>query len=195
MAGGHCFSVGSAFSGATGGGGAFGRTSGPRIPQPSRDIVAQRRQVLDTIKRIFISLKVIADYSMADIKNMNKTTQVVETLTDSSFYAIAEKTLKAIEMSLEEAFQKTDLDLDIARQGGNVVNIQFEDKSVIVVNTQAPLQEIWVAAKEGGFHYRWAGTLAQPLWLDTKSGAELFSELSRLATQQAKTPLQVVYRA
>jgi CyaY protein len=132
---------------------------------------------------------------MADIKNMNKTTQVVETLTDSSFYAIAEKTLKAIEMSLEEAFQKTDLDLDIARQGGNVVNIQFEDKSVIVVNTQAPLQEIWVAAKEGGFHYRWAGTLAQPLWLDTKSGAELFSELSRLATQQAKTPLQVVYRA
>jgi len=33
------------------------------------------------------------------------------------------------------------------------------------------------------------------LWLDTKSGAELFSELSRLATQQAKTPLQVVYRA
>ncbi|MEY5051065.1 MAG: hypothetical protein RLZZ619_995, partial [Pseudomonadota bacterium] len=106
-----------------------------------------------------------------------------------------EKTLKAIEMSLEEAFQKTDLDLDIARQGGNVVNIQFEDKSVIVVNTQAPLQEIWVAAKEGGFHYRWAGTLGQPLWLDTKSGAELFSELSRLATQQAKTPLQVVYRA
>jgi CyaY protein len=74
------------------------------------------------------------------------------------------------------------------------VNIQFEDKSVIVVNTQAPLQEIWVAAREGGFHYRWAGTLAQPLWLDTKSGAELFSELSRLATQQAKTPLQVVYR-
>ena len=195
MAGGHCFSVGSAFSGAIGGGGAFGRTRGPRIPQPSRDIVAQRRQVLDTIKRIFISLKVIADYSMADIKNMNKTTQVVETLTDSSFYAIAEKTLKAIEMSLEEAFQNTDLDLDIARQGGNVVNIHFEDKSVIVVNTQAPLQEIWVAAKEGGFHYRWAGTLAQPLWLDTKSGAELFSELSRLATQQAKTPLQVVYRA
>ncbi|MFM9154897.1 MAG: iron donor protein CyaY, partial [Polynucleobacter victoriensis] len=77
--------------------------------------------------------------------------------------------------------------------GGNVVNIQFEDKSVIVVNTQAPLQEIWVAAKEGGFHYRWAGTLAAPLWLDTKSGAELFSELSRLASHQAKTPLQVVY--
>jgi CyaY protein len=119
---------------------------------------------------------------------MNKN---IETLSDAGFYAIAEKTLKAIEISLEEAFQESDLDLDISRQGGNVVNIQFEDKSVIVVNTQSPLQEIWVAAKEGGFHYKWSGTLSEPLWLDTKTGAELFSELSRLASQQAKTTLVV----
>ena len=135
----------------------------------------------------------ITDYSMADTENMNNNLQVVETLTESSFYAIAEKTLKAIEMSLEDAFQATDLDLDISRQGGNVVNIQFEDRSVIVVNTQAPLQEIWVAAKEGGFHYRWAGAMNAPLWLDTKTGAELFSELSRLASQQAKTTLKVSF--
>jgi CyaY protein len=121
---------------------------------------------------------------------MNKN---IETLTDAGFYAIAEKTLKAIEISLEEAFQESDLDLDISRQGGNVVNIQFEDKSVIVVNTQSPLQEIWVAAKEGGFHYKWSGTLSEPLWLDTKTGAELFSELSRLASQQAKTNLVVKF--
>jgi CyaY protein len=132
----------------------------------------------------------ISDYSMANIKMMNKN---IETLTDAGFYAIAEKTLKAIEISLEEAFQESDLDLDISRQGGNVVNIQFEDKSVIVVNTQSPLQEIWVAAKEGGFHYKWSGTLSEPLWLDTKTGAELFSELSRLASQQAKTNLVVKF--
>ena len=132
----------------------------------------------------------ISDYSMANIKMMNKN---IETLSDACFYAIAEKTLKAIEISLEEAFQETDLDLDISRQGGNVVNIQFEDKSVIVVNTQSPLQEIWVAAKEGGFHYKWSGTLSEPLWLDTKTGAELFSELSRLASQQAKTTLVVKF--
>jgi CyaY protein len=125
---------------------------------------------------------------MANIKMMNKN---IETLSDAGFYAIAEKTLKAIEISLEEAFQESDLDLDISRQGGNVVNIQFEDKSVIVVNTQSPLQEIWVAAKEGGFHYKWSGTLSEPLWLDTKTGAELFKELSRLASQQAKTTLVV----
>jgi CyaY protein len=125
---------------------------------------------------------------MANIKMMNKN---IETLSDAGFYAIAEKTLKAIEISLEEAFQESDLDLDISRQGGNVVTIQFEDKSVIVVNTQSPLQEIWVAAKEGGFHYKWSGTLSEPLWLDTKTGAELFNEISRLASQQAKTTLVV----
>ena len=127
---------------------------------------------------------------MANIKMMNKN---IETLSGAGFYAIAEKTLTAIEISLEEAFQESDLDLDISRQGGNVVNIQFEDKSVIVVNTQSPLQEIWVAAKEGGFHYKWSGTLSEPLWLDTKTGAELFSELSRLASQQAKTTLVVKF--
>lgn len=130
---------------------------------------------------------------MANNEKIHMANQAVEVLTDATFYAVAEKTLRSIESSLEEAFQATDLDLDIARQGGNVVNIQFEDKSVIVVNTQPPLQEIWVAAKEGGFHYRWAGTLAQPLWLDTKTGAELFDEISRLASQQAKTPLKVVF--
>ena len=135
----------------------------------------------------------ITDYSMVDKETMNNNSPIVEALKDSSFYVVAEKTLKAIEMSLEEAFQASDLDLDTSRQGGNVVNIQFEDKSVIVVNTQAPLQEIWVAAKEGGFHYRWAGTLETPLWLDTKTGAELFSELSRLASQQAKTTLKVSF--
>jgi CyaY protein len=127
---------------------------------------------------------------MANIKMMNKN---IETLSDAGFYAIAEKTLTAIEISLEEAFQESDLDLDISRQGGNVVNIQFEDKSVIVVNTQSPLQEIWVAAKVGGFHYKWSGTLTKPLWLDTKTGAELFSELSRLASQQAKSTLVVKF--
>ena len=130
---------------------------------------------------------------MANNEKIHMTNQAIEALTDATFYAVAEKTLRSIEVSLEEAFQATDLDLDIARQGGNVVNIQFEDKSVIVVNTQPPLQEIWVAAKEGGFHYRWAGTLEKPLWLDTKTGAELFDEISRLASLQAKTPLKVVF--
>jgi CyaY protein len=94
-------------------------------------------------------------------------------------------------VALESADDALDLDLDVERQGGNVINIRFKDKSVIVVNTQPPLHEIWVAAKSGGYHYRWAGTVAKPLWLDTKTGKELLSDLSGFATAQAGAEIKI----
>ena len=109
----------------------------------------------------------------------------VETIDDKQFHQLGSKLLESIEVALEAADDALDLDLDVERQGGNVINIRFRDRSVIVVNTQPPLHEIWVAAKSGGYHYRWAGTLAMPLWLDTKTGRELLSDLSEFASAQA----------
>ena len=109
----------------------------------------------------------------------------VETIDDKQFYQLGSNLLQSIEAALEAADDALDLDLDVERQGGNVINIRFRDRSVIVVNTQPPLHEIWVAAKSGGYHYRWAGTLASPLWLDTKTGRELLSDLSEFASAQA----------
>ena len=115
----------------------------------------------------------------------------IETIDDSQFKELAAAAFDRIEDALEKAFDENDLDVDIERQGSSVLNIKFPNKTVIVVNMQTPLHELWVAAKEGGFHYRWAGTEAQPSWVDTKSGAELFTELSRMATAQAQTPLSI----
>jgi CyaY protein len=109
----------------------------------------------------------------------------VEAIDDKQFHQLGSKLLQSIEVALEAADDQLDLDLDVERQGGNVINIRFRDKSVIVVNTQPPLHEIWVAAKSGGYHYRWAGTLVQPLWLDTKTGRELLSDLTEFASAQA----------
>lgn len=123
-------------------------------------------------------------YSMQqpDTKPSNS---AVDTIDDSQFHQLGAHLLESIELALESADDLLDLDLDVARQGGNVINIQFRDRSVIVVNTQPPLHEIWVAAKCGGFHYRWAGIMAKPLWLDTKTGRELLSDLSEFASAQA----------
>ncbi|MBU3591495.1 iron donor protein CyaY [Polynucleobacter sp. 78F-HAINBA] len=104
---------------------------------------------------------------------------------DKQFHQLGSNVLQSIEVALEAADDALDLDLDVERQGGNVINIRFRDRSVIVVNTQPPLHEIWVAAKSGGYHYRWAGTLATPLWLDTKTGRELLTDLSEFASAQA----------
>ena len=122
---------------------------------------------------------------------MNPNNSGVETIDDKQFYQLGSNLLQSIEVALESADDELDLDLDVERQGGNVINIRFRDKSVIVVNTQAPLHEIWVAAKSGGYHYRWAGTISQPLWLDTKTGKELLSDLSEFSSTQAGQPVKI----
>ena len=122
---------------------------------------------------------------------MNPNNSGIETIDDKQFFQLGSNVLHSIEVALEAADDELDLDLDVERQGGNVINIHFRDKSVIVVNTQPPLHEIWVAAKSGGYHYRWAGTVAQPLWLDTKTGNELLSDLSEFASAQAGQPVKI----
>jgi len=116
---------------------------------------------------------------------MKSNNLAVETIDDKQFHQLGSNLMESIEVALELADDTLDLDLDVERQGGNVINIRFRDRSVIVVNTQAPLHEIWVAAKSGGYHYRWAGTLAAPLWVDTKTGRELLGDLSEFASAQA----------
>ena len=122
---------------------------------------------------------------------MNLNNSGVETIDDKQFHQLGSNLLQSIEVALEKADDELDLDLDVERQGGNVINIRFRDKSVIVVNTQPPLHEIWVAAKSGGYHYRWAGTMAKPLWLDTKTGKELLSDLTEFASAQAGQPVKI----
>jgi CyaY protein len=131
------------------------------------------------------------EYSMQD-SGMNPNNLTVEAIDDKQFHQLGSNLLQSIEVALEAADDELDLDLDVERQGGNVINIRFRDKSVIVVNTQPPLHEIWVAAKSGGYHYRWAGTMATPLWLDTKTGRELLGDLTQFASAQAGQAVKIL---
>lgn len=115
----------------------------------------------------------------------------IETIDDSQFKELAAAAFDRIEDALEKAFDENDLDVDIERQGSSVLNIKFPNKTVVVVNMQTPLHELWVAAKEGGFHYRWAGTVAKPCWLDTKTHEEFYSALSRFISYQGGIDLTI----
>ncbi len=54
-------------------------------------------------------------------------------------------------------------------------------KSKIIINRHAPTQEIWVAAKSGGYHFKGAdGT-----WIDTRSGEALLDAVSRVLFEQS----------
>ena len=102
-------------------------------------------------------------------------------MTESEFLAVAEAVLDDIESRIEQTADAADVDVESSRSG-NVLEIEFIDQgSKIIVNTQAPMQEIWVAARSGGFHFRMKGDL----WLDTRDGSELFAALSSLVSAQA----------
>ena len=105
-------------------------------------------------------------------------------MTDLEFLDQAEAALKAIEATCDRINDAGDADIDNQRTGGMII-LTFENKSQIVVNLQKPLQEIWLATKRGGYHYKFVNGQ----WQDTKSAAELFANLSDYASEQALSTL------
>ncbi len=96
---------------------------------------------------------------------------------DKEFGRLADAALAAIEAAVERSGAAIDFEL----QPGGILELEFDDGSKIIVNRHAVNREIWVAARSGGFHFRWDGAV----WRDSRDGEELFARLSRLASQQA----------
>ncbi len=102
---------------------------------------------------------------------------------DKEFNALADGILARIEAALEAS--GADIDFELA--AGGVLEIEFADGGKIIVNRHGVAREIWVAARAGGFHFRWDGSS----WRDTRDGAELLEKLSQLASQQAGETVQL----
>ncbi|HTP60995.1 MAG TPA: iron donor protein CyaY [Burkholderiales bacterium] len=102
-------------------------------------------------------------------------------MTESEFETLAAGVLAA----LERAFEAAAPDADVQTKGSGVLEIEFEDGSKLVINRHGATQQIWVAAKSGGFHFRHDGSA----WRDTRDGAELFAAVSRLASLQSGAPV------
>ena len=108
-------------------------------------------------------------------------------MTETEFLALAERTLARIETVFENAVNETDLDIECSRSG-NALEIEFADNgSKVIVNSQAAMHEIWVAARSGGFHYRYE----DGKWINTRDKTELFEALSTIASDQSGLPLQL----
>jgi CyaY protein len=95
---------------------------------------------------------------------------------EREFAARAEEALDRIEASLEAS----GVDADVERKDGGVLEIEYDDGSRMVINRHGVARELWVAARSGGFHFRWDGAA----WRDTREGTELFAALSKLVSAQ-----------
>lgn len=92
-------------------------------------------------------------------------------MTESEFNELAD----AIFARIEQAIDASGTDIECSRNGP-VLELEFEDGAQIVVNRHAPTQEIWLAAKSGGFHYAYR----DGQWLSRRDGSELFDKLGEL---------------
>jgi len=109
-------------------------------------------------------------------------------MNNSEYEALVDATLLAI----EEALDTSEADIDYETSHG-ILTLEFNNRSKIIINRQPPVQQLWVAAKAGGFHLNYDA--ARNTWLtDNANGADaqgeaLFPLLSRLCSEQAGTDL------
>jgi CyaY protein len=101
-------------------------------------------------------------------------------LSDAEYHRETAALLARIEATVDRWLQDDVIDIDTHRTGG-LLELSFPGGSKIIINTQPPLHELWLAARGGGFHYRWA----EGRWLDTRDGSEFLAALSHHASLQA----------
>ena len=105
-------------------------------------------------------------------------------MNDAEFERYVSDTLQ----SIEHAVEHSGADIEFENSGG-VLTLEFANGTQIVINRQGAAKQIWVAAKSGGFHYdrdRQTGT-----WIASHGGTELFADLSRLASEQAGSAVEL----
>ncbi len=86
-------------------------------------------------------------------------------MNDTEFHQLVDEQMQIIEESIDDS--GADIDYEVS---GNVMTLEFEDRSQIIINRQEPMHEIWLASKSGGFHFK----LIEDKWTCSKTGMELF---------------------
>ncbi len=111
---------------------------------------------------------------------MPATLPSVEPLSGAEYERRTRAVLASIEAAVDQWLQDDVIDIDASRTGG-LLEMRFPNGSSLVVNTQPPLQELWLAAQSGGFHFK-----ASPDgWFDSRDGTDFFARLSACASEQA----------
>ena len=106
-------------------------------------------------------------------------------MNESEFYDIAEDTIEALQNAIDESGD----DIDCEEVGG-VLTLEFENRSKIIFSKQAPLRQLWMAARSGGFHFDYDGDNEQ--WIcDSGDREELYAMLSRLASEQSGEAISI----
>ena len=153
--------------------GSFDMNRGPFCPQPEISMEAHNSVATHTL-RAWALTRIICFIPMVQI-----------VMTDLEFLDHAEQLLKAVELACDDMNDNSDADIDNQRVGG-MITLVFGNRSQIIINLQKPLHEVWLAAKSGGYHFRFDGSK----WMDTKGQGEFFERLTQDACAQTSLALR-----
>ncbi len=107
-------------------------------------------------------------------------------MNESEFQEVAEQTIEDIQDAIDDS--GADIDYD---EIGGVLTLEFEDGSKIIFSKQGAMNQLWMAAKSGGFHFDYNEETEQ--WIcDSGDKEEMYAMLSRLATEQAGEPVSLI---
>lgn len=143
-------------------------TAATRVPSSNR--VAHRSDPATLTVRVESITGILLTMSRTIVDNR---------LSDADYQRLTNEVLGAIEAAADRWLQDDLIDIDTHRTGG-LLELSFPNGSKLIVNTQPPLQEIWLAARAGGYHYRFTGGR----WADTRDGADFWENLSAQASRQ-----------
>jgi len=153
--------------------GSFDMNRGPFCPQPETSMEAHNSVATHTLRACALT-RIICFIPMVQI-----------VMTDLEFLDHAEQLLKAVELACDDMNDNSDADIDNQRVGG-MITLVFSNRSQIIINLQKPLHEVWLAAKSGGYHFRFDGSQ----WMDTKGQGEFFDRLTQDACAQTSLALR-----
>ncbi len=106
---------------------------------------------------------------------------------EAEFLQRADVQLAKIESALDQLADDGAVDFDFETRPGGILELEFEDGSKIIINRHATAREIWVAARSGGFHFRWDGGD----WVGTRDGVSLMAALARCMGEQSGTAVRL----
>ncbi|MBD1576429.1 MULTISPECIES: iron donor protein CyaY [Vibrio] len=104
-------------------------------------------------------------------------------MNDTEFHQLVDIQMTAIEEAIDES--GADIDYEVS---GNVMTLEFENRSQIIINRQEPMHEIWLASKSGGYHFKYV----ENEWICSKTGVELFALVKTECAKHADEEIEWV---
>lgn len=102
-------------------------------------------------------------------------------MTDAEFLSLYKATLAAIEESVERAIVDDDAEIDY-ESGNDMLTLTFRNGSVAIISRQSAVQQLWLAARSGGFHFNYDEGGEE--WLCTVNGQSLPDMLGEICLEQ-----------